>query len=474
MADVGRTKRFIERHMGDRAFRESFGRDPEAAVASVGLRVDVEALRPFWDEAYRAGVAPYSDEDLAHSLSVARYRCFVLEKLAWRERWRTEACVPAHPLHRAWRERQLERCARELGLAKNAAVVHAPFAVELSQGCSIGCWFCGLKAERKTEDFRYTRENARLWRETIDALAELVGAGCAGGFCYWATDPLDNPDYERFCADLADRFGAFPQTTTAQPHKHVERVRALLSLSRERGCTINRFSILTRKILDRVHEAFSPEELVHTELILQQGETYATSLTPAGNARGHDRLERIVATRREETGARFAMEDSGTIACVSGFLLNLVARRVQLVTPCVSSERWPKGYWVVDEARFASGAELRAEMGRMLEEHARTRLGLEDLVAFREDVRLRSDEGRVRLASAHRRTDVSSLPHSREIAALVDEGRWTAGELALLAESRHGVEIADTLTVLHELFRHGLLEEDPTRLGEQRALAAHG
>src|SRR5205814_8046857 len=105
--------------------------------------------------------------------------------------------------------------------------------------------FCGVSAGRKGADFLYTPDNARLWRDVLAVLRRVVGPAAATGFCYWATDPLDNPDYERFALDVAEICGRFPQTTTAQPLKDPERTRALLALSVAHGCTINRFSILT-------------------------------------------------------------------------------------------------------------------------------------------------------------------------------------------------------------------------------------
>jgi len=31
------------------------------------------------------------------------------------------------------------------------------------------------------------------------------------GFCYWGTDPMDNPDYEKFCLDFHEVLGIFPK-----------------------------------------------------------------------------------------------------------------------------------------------------------------------------------------------------------------------------------------------------------------------
>jgi hypothetical protein len=75
----------------------------------------------------------------------------------------------------------------------------------------------------------------------------VFGEAATAGYCYWGNDPLDNPDYESFLIDFHDIIKAFPQTTTAQADRHVDRVRALLRLSEEKGGMIDRFSILTLK-----------------------------------------------------------------------------------------------------------------------------------------------------------------------------------------------------------------------------------
>ena len=148
-------------------------------------------------------------------------------------------------------------------------ITHPILAFELSAGCTIGCWFCGVSADRFHGNFAYTAENARLWRAILDHCVDLFGTGAQTGFCYWATDPTDNPDYPRFLADYHAATGNLPQTTTAAPLKNLAFTREILRLSDQHRCVINRFSILTLRILDAVHAAFSAEELMGVELVLQ-------------------------------------------------------------------------------------------------------------------------------------------------------------------------------------------------------------
>ncbi len=63
------------------------------------------------------------------------------------------ASTPTNPAMKKWRERQMNRCIMQLG-GKMIHMVHAPFALELSSGCSIGCEFCGFNAGKLKSVFR--------------------------------------------------------------------------------------------------------------------------------------------------------------------------------------------------------------------------------------------------------------------------------------------------------------------------------
>lgn len=107
-------------------------------------------------------------------------------------------------------------------------VLYYPVAFELSKGCSVQCPFCGLAASRLAGIARY-EENRLLWHGILAAVLEIIGPAAGMGPCYFATEPLDNPDYERFMAGYREIFGTVPQTTTAAALREPERFRVLLS-----------------------------------------------------------------------------------------------------------------------------------------------------------------------------------------------------------------------------------------------------
>ena len=455
LSELAQTKRFGERLRCDRVFRERLAADPAATVKEYGLAVDAEALRPFWDD--EAAQIMAGDPNFVPALAAQRHRLFAREKLLHREKMRTVECVPSDERQRSWRERQTKRCLGQLGPVSYQGIVHAPFAIELSEGCSVGCWFCGISSEKKKSDFLYTAENGVLWREILQILRNKIGPAAGTGFCYWATDPLDNPDYERFCIDFAEICGRFPQTTTAQAHKDPERVRALLSLSYDLGCTINRFSILTLRIFDRIMDAFSPEELLHCEIVPQNPEARMLQ-SEAGRAYKSSRLDK----RKEDSGWEGDPEaPPGTIACISGFLINMVTRKVRLVSPCPASERWPDGYWVLDEGHFTDAQSFEKLIEQMMSDHMRTSLRTSDSARLLEDVQLDILEDGFAVESWGSRTAFQGPAYLRELGRLLKAGGGSAADIALQLEKDLGTPLHSGLYALNELFDAGILDEEP-------------
>jgi radical SAM family RiPP maturation amino acid epimerase len=469
---VAHVKRFLEYYTADREFRIAVAADPRGAAAQSGLTVDPEELRFLWDDDFHRAMLGRADWTAPHR--VQQYRAWIGEKVLYRSRLRREACVSHDLRHRLWRERQMKRGWGQLGPASFEQIIHAPFAIELSEGCSVGCWFCGVSAGRKKTDFLYTEDHARLWRDVLTVLRRVVGPAAAGGFCYWASDPLDNPDYEKFALDFARICGKFPQTTTAQPQKHLARVRALLKLSADHGCEINRFSILSLAIFRTIMEAFTPEELLHTELVVQNKEA-SLMQSNSGRARGAPQLARKVAADGI-TDPRWR-EVPGTIACVSGFLLNMVRRTVRLVTPCPSSDRWPDGYWVLEEAGFSTGEELADLLEGMMRRHMRTAVRAADVARFRPDLTFRPLDDGFEVTAYGGVITFRGRRTMRAVGEAVAAGDRTFGDIVVDLEDREGWPTTETMEFLNDLFDEGLLDEESIVLAstpsEQRTKTDH-
>jgi radical SAM family RiPP maturation amino acid epimerase len=452
--DLGDTRRLLERFHADDTFREACFANSREAASRWGLVRDPEEVRDLWDRESGRTLGSLM-KDMSLSRSVRRYCAFTIEKHHLRKVYREEAS-PAHARFKAWRERQVVRSRSELGATKAEHIVHAPFAVEFGKGCSVGCWFCGVSAPKLGDQALYTPANARLWKECLEVLRDLLGPTSARwGFCYWATDPLDNPDYENYLVDFHELLGHFPQTTTAQPQRHVERVKALLKMAEEREGLIDRFSVITLKQWDRIHEAFSPEELLYVEAIPQNKQALNPLKAIAGRA-----LEKRNARAAKGLVDPIPTNETSTIACVSGFIINMVDRTVRLIAPCNANERWPLGYWVVSHGTFHDGKSFQDLLFRMID-------GLDDSVRVDDRLNIRPDldfellDDGFRLGTPHQSRTFRDPHGMHELGRYLNKGGMTVGEVASRLQDEVDVPMATTFHRCNRLLLTGMLDEQP-------------
>lgn len=448
---LAHVKRFMERLCGDSAFRVALTEDSDGARAMLrrhGVDIDPVQVLPFWHPQY---AAHRFTPDCAKWPLAAAWDTYLNEMLQHRELYRAQGgeMKEVNPRFHAWRARQMARCGSELG-GTAAALTHPIVAFELSEGCTVGCWFCGISADRFKGYYAYSEDHARLWREIIGIAHALFGPATHSGFCYWATDPCDNPDYDRFLYDYYAVTGALPQTTTAAPLKDVALTRRVMALFDKYRSVTNRFSVLTLRQLDQIHATFTPEELMGVELVQQQKE----SLTAKADA-GRARLRKL----RQGSRANALPEgEYATIACVSGFLVSMMRGSIRLVTPVASTDRWPLGYRVLGERFFTTAEEFRAGIETLTKTCMQPGLAPEQPVRFRRDLAYEADDGGFRLTSRVARHSVKAFPGQVPVGSLIARGDLTASQLLSLATTAgEMLELAD---YLDQLFDAGLLDED--------------
>jgi hypothetical protein len=178
---------------------------------------------------------------------------------------------------------------------------------------------------------------------------------------------MDNPNYEEYCLLFHELTGVFPPTTTAIPHKHPDRIRRLLQLAREHNSWLTRFSVLSVSLMNKVHQMFTAEELSIAECLpLNREGSFAYGV--AGRYRDYLKKHPEVLVQQQERlhNAPFYQDvkdhlDSdthahGSIACVTGFLVNLVDCSVSLIAPTHATDEFPLGY-----ITFASGTFTESE-----------------------------------------------------------------------------------------------------------------
>ncbi len=452
---IAHAKRFVERYTADPVFRELVAHDPGKAASKYHININAEDIRPLWDQETRIahaekGVPANSTLDLCRRYNDAM--------VGWMRRQRSGESL-ANQKYRAWWQRQVARNNSEIGAAINSKDVHAPVCIELSAGCTVGCWFCAISAERFQGAFEYTPENKHLWLETLETIRDIVGPAAEVGFCYWATDPFDNPDYEEFIKDYHAIICSMPVTTTAQAHKDIPRSKSLLNLWTKHKFVYNQLSILTIKILDRIHEEFSAEELVWTRLcLLNKG-----SIVKKAHAGRALKKSKKLAARGEDTKEILDELTQGTIACVSGFLINMVEKKVKLITPCKASDQWPDGYKIYDEDVFTSGANLKSIMERMIDNHMPMSMSEDNIIRFRRGLCYKPLANGFELSSEFTTQRAQNNRYNRQLGDLIDKGSYTV-DTVVKKVTGSGVPAQEILASIDVMFKHGMLDDEPAAI----------
>ena len=436
-----RVKRFRESWLADERVR----RDPRPAAVALGL--DPESLAAAW-QSEAGGAEPEALALREVHDRVAAFLTFVDDD---------EGVLDAY---RGWRARQKARAYFAQGYVMAQVAAHAPWCVELTRGCSFGCWFCGLSAAPLE---KVLPTDLVAWREMLEALRGIFGRSGDRGFLYWASDPLDHPDYEAHGEVFREVFGRFPATTTVAALVDPARTRRLIETARAGRCPSLRFSVVTLRQMAHLHSTFSAQELADVELVPVNRES-TLALAETGHLRRKVRRwpKRVAYERRKlDGGEENEIFAHRTIACVSGFLVEPVAGRVRLISPEPCSDRWPDGYAVFGEARYEDPAGFRLALHDLVERH----MGSEPppVLALQRGVE-------VRTVSSHRATAIGrghevalhttarKIDHLPALAAAFLGGAEVAAAARAVAE-RFDLRLPVVRRDVAELWRQGVLIE---------------
>ncbi len=462
---IALVKRFMERLVGDEEFRKKLKEhheNPNVVAEEYGFGIDLNQALPLWHNQYtkyrfkpdQEKEWPLADAFDRYINQMRQHRTFIREQ---------GDMSKSYPRFHAWRERQIARSASEIP-GNYEAITHPIISFELSQGCSVGCWFCGISASQFEGFYPYTEEHAVLWQDMVETVRDLFGEAAHTGFCYWATDPCDNPDYPKFIHDYYQITGYLPQTTTAAPLKNIALTRKILELFKQHHCVTNRFSVTTLRQLNLIHQTFTPRELLGVELVAQNKESLSLK---AMAGRVIERKKRLQEAGRNDEISKLK-GDHATIACVSGFLTSMMKQTVQLVSPTRSCDQWPLGYRIYDEQRFNTGEEFKAILQDMIERFMPESVPGESILSFRKDLTfIPAADGACnffQLKSPYIEHKCNGLPFMARLGELVSTGQHSAVEvvnqLVLSGQSIRSVNEA-----LQHLYVKGLLNDDPAYNG---------
>lgn len=375
MKDIANVKRIMEYQALIPGFVDRLNADPEAVLLELGMNFSIKDIS-FGPNTFENGDVRM--HPLYPGTPAVKYAKFMDRKLEHRSKLR-DKCEPVNPAMKKWRARQIARCMIQLGV-KSYALIHAPFSIELSDGCSVGCDFCALASKGLQSVFRYTPENAKLFNDVLYTAKEIIGDGAGMGTLYFASEPLDDPDYEKFKEDYTRCFDMIPQITTARSTMNIERLRPLLREINETQKNIYRFSILSEEMARQVFDAFSPEELILTELLPQYEEAPTSALIKSGRGATED-------------------EYGDTISCMSGFVVNLARRDVKLTTPVWSSKDHPTGEAILEIGTFSNGNEFGELILGMISRHMKNIIASDDEIMLEEGISLQDEGDKVSFVS---------------------------------------------------------------------------
>ena len=451
--NVAVRKRFTELYNYDPDFRNKYEREPEKTLAAYDLAVPVREARLLMQPA----VCRQEFENIDNlPEGVIQYYSFFYEKLQWRNESQNTLSLPLNKAFRRWRQRQLNRCWGEFS-GLNINFVHVPLVFELSKGCSVGCPFCALASERLQAVFRATEDNLRLWREVLAVCKRIVGPAAGEGVCYFASEPLDNPDYEVFSSIFAEMFGKMPQLTTAVALRRPERTRRIIEENNaQTKPMIHRFSILTLEEFRRICDYFTPDELLYVELMARYPESAINIYTRAGRAGGDDFAEKYGLTDDAEH------DFANTISCSSGFIVNMAEKTIRLTTPCNADAEHPTGEIISARAGFTSAADFEATMLRLIAENMPLTLDMNKKLGLQKFLRLQPLEHGFALLGASKfkltlEDGGQKQPFYRRCGLLLQQGALTGRELALQVHEETGADPAEIFALLRYLDKAGML-----------------
>lgn len=445
---IPHTKRFLERWSADFKFQAAFEAAPQEILDEWGFELTPDEAHWLTDPAF----VP-NNPGLPMPDRVKEYGEWNRWKFVHRDLIKSDA--PSCPTWARWRQRQINRLLLSSGASSHQSVVHAPWTAELCRGCSVGCWFCGVDAEKFNGAWPYSPENAETWRSLLRTMRAVAGDAGKHGFCYWATDPLDNPDWLSFLEDFSTVFDTLPQTTTAMPMRDIEFTRRVVAFYEDRGDFVNRFSVTTKKDFELLHQHFTERELQFWELI-PQFENRAAPKATAGRVRTLV-LERLEAERK--IAFDYDLEQPGSISCVSGFLFNLPEKRVRLITPVPACDRWPLGYCVYADETWERIEDLPEILDTIIETRMRTAvevdtpLGPVHMVSFAAD-----GDDTICVKGCDTTIRVSNIYGAPTIAEMLNRGT-TASEIATALDP--AVSAWQVFDQINRLFHLGAIQDEP-------------
>jgi len=352
----------------------------------------------------------------------------------------------------AWRKRRIASGKSELGHF-GRVIDHPLYAFELSAGCSVGCWFCSFATDHFRGMLDYN-ENKEYFSGIINNLVELFGQRGAGwALPYYRTEPHDNPDYIQYLKDFEEITGSPICTSTAVAD--VKWLKEMLEYYTPKRCPWPRVSVLTVGMLKKVHENFKPEELLYQQLLMQLKNHNRPKVTGGRILKQQDGIRNEV----EEIDVEHTFVPQGSIACVSGFLINLIERTIDIISPCYTSEKWPYGYRVFDSATYEDEAGFTKVMNELIDRNMFDFPPSDKILSFREDIVYTETPEGFDLRTPNQIHHFKMKDTCGPLGALINEGLMTFAEIRYVLMDKHKLHPLVINASVQKLFDDGFISE---------------
>ena len=479
---LAEVKRFFECYQGDRRFRAAADAgqltgEQRRMLKDIGVTFEPEAMELLWKQPGLLGRLPElvssyaSFEDAPSDIHAALAPYPEMRRwLAWRHRGdriqmiqklQVTARPTLSPEYTAWRARRVAAVRNELG-AFGWSLDHPCHAVEMAVGCSVGCGFCAFDAGKLQTVFDLAQPgNRELVRGVAAGMTEVLGWPAAHGMLYWSTEPHDNPHYVKLLGLWQEMTGAMLCTATARAGE--DWVRELIDYYSTGPVQWPRVSVLSRGMMRRLHKAFTPMEMRDTTLLMQQKDGEALRAKVPG---GRERMLRQLVGADDLRNVDFENlpegfePPQGSIACISGFLVNMVNRTVKLISPCYTTMEYSYGYRVFDEATFDDGPEgFEAALKRIIGRSMVVRAYPEMPVRWRDDLKVVPQRDGFTLLSPTTRRDFRKGEVHLRTAELVGRGDLTYEQVFDTLSDNPKVGPMLAMSMLDPLFKRGYLCE---------------
>lgn len=339
------------------------------------------------------------------------------------------------------------RCQMErMVLRQHSNIYYYPLAFELGDGCRVQCDFCGLAAPCFKSNFEYNSENSRLWKQILMYVKERIGDVADDAPCYFATEPMDNPDYEKFLNDYFGVFGVVPQTTTALADAYPDRIAKLIKNIGQAGLKNRnslRISIRTLAQFKKIMGQHSYDELKYVEIIANNKES-VNRVSNSGRAAENSNIEDI---KRLDY----------SISCVAGLLINMPRKEISFIEPQVPNANYPMGIKNYSRVNFSDIDDFKKKVDELIKKYAVFKVTEDTPLILNENIRIEEKDGFVFFVgdgTMYKRTNGKII---KNLIGCLKDGPVTPCRMANRM-GLFGTTYIEFMKCLNELFIRGYIE----------------